>query len=378
MLKDKLLGLLNLIPLQKTIIFEASPDLTDSPYYFFKYLVEHYEIQKDFKLVWFIEDNRNIRTSLLGVPITCVNNHSSQKDLKTRIRRLYYNYTAKVIVDSNLYVYKKRPGQIRIFMDHGMPLKEAVEYQSDVGECDLLTLSGELFADIYRKFTNPDCFRIYGLPRDEPMYDLHRENVTEKKILWMPTYRQHRARVGDEHEPANLFPMGIPVIKTPEELRRVNEALREMNMKLMLRLHPAQDTSVLKVSDMSNIVLANNDYLKAHNMMLEDLLADSDAMITDYSSCYYDYLFTERPIALTFEDVVEYQKTTPLIFKDIEHELPGEQLLTTDELIAFFRSVKNGEDPHLQARRDFMKAAGIRKLSSCKLIAEYLMEQLGR
>lgn len=378
MLKEKLLGLLNLIPLQNTIIFEASPDLADSPYYFFKYLVETYHIQDDFKLVWFIQDNRNSRSTLLGAPITCVNNLSSVRDLKTRIRRLYYNFTAKVIVDSNLYVYKKRPGQIRIFMDHGMPLKEAVEYQSGVGQCDLLTMSGDLFAKSYRKFTDPACFKVYGLPRDEPMYHLSREGVTEKTVLWMPTYRQHRNHVAEGNQPRNLFPMGIPVIKTEEELLQVNDALRELDMKLMLRLHPAQDTSVLKVSDMSNIVLADNQYLKEHGMMLEDLLADSDALITDYSSVYYDYLFTDRPIALTFEDVVEYQKTMPLIFDDIEKELPGEQLLTTNDLIAFFREVKNGEDPYLQARKDFMEASGIRPYPSCQLIANYLMEKLGR
>ncbi len=372
--KNKILNILKLIPLQNTIIFEASPDLSDSTYYFFKYLVEKYEIQKKYKLVWFIQENKNATNQLLGVPITCVNNSSKEKSFTTRVKRLFYNYTAKVIVDSNMYVYKKRPGQIRIFLDHGMPLKEAVEYQSNIGECDVVSVSGQLFVDTYKKYTDPATIKIYGLPRDEPMYDFSREGVEEKKIIWMPTYRQHKNK-GDQ--PVNLFPLGIPVIKTPEELVQVNEKLKQNNMKLMLRLHPAQDTSVLKVSEMSNIVLADNTYLRKHHMMLEDLLKDSDALITDYCSVYYDYLFSNQPIALTFEDVKEYTKTMDLIFDDIEKELPGENLLTTQDLLNFIDDVKNGVDPYLEARTAFMKNAGMEKFPSCQLLGDFLMEKLG-
>ena len=91
MLKDNLLKLFRLIPIQNTMIFEASPDLADSTYYLFKYLVETYEIQKKYKLVWFIREDQNARDSLLGVPITCVNNNSRDTDVKTKLRRLYYN-----------------------------------------------------------------------------------------------------------------------------------------------------------------------------------------------------------------------------------------------------------------------------------------------
>lgn len=372
--KEKILNILKWIPLQNTIIFEASPDLSDSTFYFFKYLVEKYEIQKKYKLVWFIQENKNATNQLLGVPITCVNNSSKEKGLITRLKRLYYNYTAKVIIDSNMYVYKKRPGQIRIFLDHGMPLKEAVEYQSNIGVCDLVSVSGQLFADVYKKYTDPATIKIYGLPRDEPMYDFSREGVEEKKIIWMPTYRQHKNKSG---QPANLFPLGIPVIKTQEELSQVNEKLKQSNMKLMLRLHPAQDTSVLKVPDMSNIVLADNHYLKEHHMMLEDLLKDSDALITDYCSVYYDYLYAGQPIALTFEDVEEYTKTMDLIFDDIEKELPGENLLVTQDLLNFIDEVRNGEDPYLDARTAFMQHAGMEKFPSCQLLGDFLMEKLG-
>ena len=374
MLKDKILSLFNCIPLQNTIIFEASPDLTDSPYYFFKYLVEHYEIQKKYKLVWFIRDNRNVsRTSLLGAPIVCVNNDSKQKDLRTRLQRLYYNYTAKAIIDSNMYVYKKRPGQVRILMYHGMPIKECVEYQQDVGDVDLLTISGDFFRKVYLKYVPADRIRSYGLPRDEALYDLSRGDVTEKKIVWMPTFRQHKNKDG---QPVNQFPLGIPVIKTQEELALVNEALRKNHVTLMLRMHPAQDISVLRVAPMSNIVFADNDYLHRHGMMLEDLLADSDALITDYSSVYYDYLFTGNPIGLTFEDVKVYQQTMNLIYDDIEHELPGFQMLQVPELIRFIEDVHNGCDPCRAERDAFMKRLGMEKFPCCRLLGEFLMEKL--
>lgn len=373
--KEKILNVLKCIPLQNTIIFESSPDLSDSPYYLFKYLVEKHQIHKHYKLVWFILDDENAVDHLCGVPVTCVNHSSSQKGFMTRLKRLYYNYTAKAIIDSNMFVYKKRPGQVRIFTDHGMPLKDAAVYQSGIGDVDLMCVSGDFFVDIFAKYTDRDSIRVYGLPRDEEMYDLVRENVQEKKILWMPTYRQHKGLQG---QPANIFPLGIPVIKTREQLAQVNEKLRENNMKLMLRLHPAQDVSVLGFSDMSNIVLADNAYLKAHRMMLEDLLKDSDALITDYSSVYYDYLFADRPIGLTLEDVEIYKQTMDLVFEDLNRELPGKKMLQTQDLLDFIDEVKNGADPCRQARGEFMKRMGMEKMPSCRLIGDFLMEKLGK
>ena len=373
MLKDNLLNILKLIPLQNTIIFESSPDLTDSPYYMFRYLVEHYHIQNRYKLVWFIRDDVNSVTELAGVPVVCVNNNSNDKRLTSRIKRLYYNFTAKAILDSNMYVYKKRPEQVRIFVDHGMPLKEAVEYQSNIGSCDIVSVSSPLFAEIYAKYTDPDTIRICGLPRDEPLYDIKRENALEKKIIWMPTFRQHKDK---KKEPANIFPLGIPLIKTQEELEEVNKTLKKHHVTLMLRLHPAQDTSVLRVKNMSNIILADNQYLKEQNLTLEQFLAESDALITDYSSVYYDYLYTGRPIGLTFEDVKEYTKTMKLIFEDIEKELPGRKMLTAEDLMAFIKEIETGEDLYAEERSAFMNKFKMEKIPSAQLLCNYLMERL--
>ena len=38
------------------------------------------------------------------------------------------------------------------------------------------------------------------------------------------------------------------------------------------------------------------------------LLRNADALITDYSSAYFDYMLLNRPIAFTVEDIEEYRK----------------------------------------------------------------------
>ena len=377
MIKKIILQLLKIIiPMKNIIIFESYPDFSDNSYYIFKYLVEKYNIQDKFKLVWFVYDyEEKKRAELLGVPIICVDNNEKHRDLKTIIRRLYYNYSAKVIFDSNIFVKKARDKQIRIYMVHGMPIKEASEYQSKGGECDLFCVSGEFFIDTYKKYTNPESIKVYGLTRDEPLYDVVRKDVKEKKIIWMPTYRQHR---GKTNEPDNLFPFGVPVIKTEAELKELNEYLKERDMFIMFRLHPAQDNSIIKSFDMSNIVICDNEYLSANNMMLEDFLADSDALITDYSSVYYDYLYTGNPIGLTFEDVDEYTKTMKLVFKDIKNELPGRKINSMDDLYKFIDETKNHDDKCKEQRDEFMKKIGMKKFPTSELVAQFMFDKLNK
>ena len=372
--RDKLANMLNILPLKNTIIFESSPDLTDNSYYLFKYLVENYHIQDRYKLVWFMYDYSKRQDTLCDVPITCVDNNSKSTGIVTKLKRLYYNFTAKAIIDSNMFVYKKRNKQIRIYADHGMPLKEPVVYLSNIGKCDLVSVAGDFFKDIYGKYTDRDSIQVMGLPRDEALLNKDRSNSCVKKILWMPTFRQHKNRKG---EPENIFPFGVPVAKTTEDFEKLNNSLKENNMLLLLRLHPAQNTAILKGVDASNIVIADNDYLKKNNMMLEDMLVDSDALITDYSSVYYDYMFTGNPIGLTFEDVDLYKETCDLVFDDIVKDMTGRLIWNMEDLLAFVNEINMNIDEYKKEREDFCEKIGMRKMHSCKLISEFLMSKLG-
>ena len=53
--------------------------------------------------------------------------------------------------------------------------------------------------------------------------------------------------------------------------------------------------------------MANDEYLKEKEIKLNQILSATDALITDYSSIYYDYLLTDKPIGLTINDIDEFK-----------------------------------------------------------------------
>lgn len=162
----------------------------------------------------------------------------------------------------------------------------------------------------------------------------------------MPTYRQHTR--ADSLRIENNFPLGLPVIKSTEQMAEINEFLKENNTILYLRPHPAQDVSVMKLDEMSNIVIADNKYL--NGTQIYDFLTGTDALITDYSSVYYDYLMIDRPIALAIEDLDDFSAKWPMYFKDFKANYICPYIDTVDDLKKFIRDVATDNDEFREER----------------------------
>ena len=60
----------------------------------------------------------------------------------------------------------------------------------------------------------------------------------------------------------------------------------------------------------------------------------ADLMITDYSSVFFDYANLRRPILFFMYDIEKYRDALRGFYIDIEEELPGPILMTSDEVIA--------------------------------------------
>lgn len=358
-----------IVPKRKIIIFESNPDFSDNTYWLFKYIVEN-GLFSDYKFVWFIGDKNKQTNELCGVPIKCVLNTKSS--FFQDIERLLYRCSAKIVVDCNRAIHKMSKKQIRVYLGHGMPIKLAKEYCRQISKCDLLTTLGNGFKDFFAEFVDEDAIRPVGYPRNEVLINSIPDN--EKFIFWMPTYRQHHT--ADTMCMENLFPLGIPAIKTEAELLQLEKVLENNNIKLLLRPHPAQDLSFFNISQMKNIIIANDEYLSSINCALYELISKSSALITDYSSVYYDYLLTKRPIGLTLEDHITFSKQFGLFFDNPRDELPGYLIDTAEELFDFVKSIAEEKDEYLEKREAFREKMGIEPLSSCKLITDFIKEKV--
>ena len=367
------------LPRAKAIIFESSPNFSDNTYWFFKYLTENTDVADRYTLVWILKTDEEFRDELCGKKIKCITR--TPKTLKQKLELYYYTIFTKFIIDSNSYVKKKNKKQIRVFLGHGMPVKIVMSYNSQKGEVDLNPVTSYTFnSHFYDCGDTDDNIKALGYCRTDILASDagKRKNQQTKYIIWMPTYRQHK-NGSSNLSLENSFPLGLPVIKSHDEMQQINECLKENNVILYLRPHPAQDVSIMKVDEMSNIIIADGEFVSKKGVQLYEFLTQTDALITDYSSVYYDYLMLDRPIALAVEDFEEFSAKWEMFyntFDEFKENYKCPYLYTVDDLKKFIADVATDndefEDERIKAKHKFYTYPDNK---SCERLYNYMKQE---
>ena len=111
-----------------------------------------------------------------------------------------------------------------------------------------------------------------------------------------------------------------------------------------MKPHFAQDISYITNLNLSNILFINDAFFTKNQISSYEFVGNCDALITDYSSIYYDFMLCDKPIALVWEDIEEY-KQNPGFAIGVEKYLDGgEQVYSLDELNLFVKHVAEGKD----------------------------------
>ena len=99
----------------------------------------------------------------------------------------------------------------------------------------------------------------------------------------------------------------------------------------MLKPHFAQDVSKIKSCNLSNIKFIDDQFFIENNITSYEFIANCDALISDYSSVYYDYLLCDKPIGLVWEDFHEYKNTVDFAV-DMEYYMKaGEKIYNIED-----------------------------------------------
>lgn len=334
------------ISLKNNILLESDPDVSDNTYIFFQYLIEK-GCNKKYKIIWILNSYYKDYKDYPNVKY--VSRYS-----KNPFHKIYIKYllsVSKYIFDSNSYIYPQREEQIRIYLGHGMPIKIVPRYCQRIGRINGIITTSDYFTKLYSELfnINQDQILPLGYPRNDVLINkdtsaLKKKLFSDRKIIvWMPTYRQHKNGAEDT-KIDEVFKIGIPAIHSNCDLNMMLKNLIDYNILILFRPHPAQDLSNLKLDSSENFILADNNYLRRINISLYELLAISDALITDYSSVYYDYLLTNRPIGLTIEDKKLFFETFMCAFNDYEKYIVGHYIYKIEDLIAFIKFIIQGKD----------------------------------
>ena len=342
---NKIISLMPKIFMRNIILMESVPDYSDNTKAVFDELIRR-KINEKIKIVWLVTDINKFR----NIKIKNVKFISYKERLKLKY------YSSLYLMDSNRYLKKINKHQMRIHLRHGESLKLARDYCKQCGDVDYTIELSSFFTDKTSELymISKDKILPFGFPRNDVIINnkplkLFPKIKRSKTILWMPTYRNHKTSVQSEYATGINFLYGVPCINNSSELKKVNDLLQKKDILLIIKLHPAENKNNILKENLSNICLLDNDYFTDEENIY-NYLSGVDAVITDYSSIYYDFLLTNNMIGLAIPDIDEYKKHVELMFDDYKGNVPGEIIMNNNDLCEFINHVNDNKDLYKKER----------------------------
>lgn len=348
MIKKKIKDFLYNFPLilGNYILMESVPTYSDNTKNVFEEMLKR-KINEKYKIFWITNEDIDKFKSIKYKNVYFVNRNNNIIIILLKLR-------SKIIIDSNDYIRKINKNQIRIYLTHGMPLKNTEEYCKLSGKIDYMTVNSEFFSKKLSELfsINEKNILSTGAARNDSIYKsskvLFPAIKREKTILWMPTYRNHRKSNTYESKTNIQFKYGVPCIDKQNQLLELNKILESENVLMIIKLHPQEDRKNIEELELSNIKLLNNDYFKCGETIY-DYLQNVDALITDYSSIYFDFLLTNNMIGLAIPDINEYSKHVKII-DDYKTNIVGDYIYNFKDLKEFVINVANKVDKNKNQR----------------------------
>lgn len=244
---------------------------------------------------------------------------------------------------------------------HGMPLKTIgnLEKGKENNKYDYFTYvisTSKYFDNVMMKSFKCNRERIMncGQPRTDYFYKKNQTlfNKYNKVAIWMPTFRT--SDILQESNTSNEKNI-LPIIKNQKDFSKINSIFKENNSILLIKLHPIQSKNNLTFSNQSNIKFIDEEYLNSNKINLYSLLSETDFLITDYSSVYFDYLLLNKPILFTLEDLNDYKKNRGLNFENLEDIMPGPKALTLNSFLQELNNLINDKDSFYKERKNVNK-----------------------
>lgn len=311
---------------------------TDNSRYLFEYVLEK---EPDIRAVWLTHDRiiyQNLKkkcipvyyiNSLKGYWICCRSSIAFFSQGTWDVNRLGLFRTIKVQLWHG-YPNKKNATKVNLSERNSILKKLKLSLLKPHHWYDFTISSngsaGEIRANSFDM--EKDQVILSGYPRTDIILSKSKGGnyIKKKKVIgFFPTYRPYDFKLFEND--------------TLDHLRKV---LKKYNMSLIVKLHPADNKIFNFVSDEDIIFLEDT-------IDVNDILADIDILLTDYSSIYFDYLILNRPIIFTSFDQKEYISRTGG-FWDNFNERAGKHCVNWREVIQEIELLNEGGDYYEQKR----------------------------
>lgn len=294
-----------------------------NPKYIAEYLLKNNK--KKYEIIYVINNN------LIEVP---------KKVIKIKFfsfKHFYYYFSSKILI-SNIgakTIFKKRKNQFRIETWHGGGAYKKTDLAIDNSSYRIykeIIVGNDVnfYISSCKKFTQimsevqkvkKSKFIEYGMPRNDIFFDKIQKKIANRKIrekyclknfckviLYAPTWRDD----GRSLEVKDIY----------EVVRYLNKISKEKHILLCRAHHSGKLVNKFNEENIINVT----DYPD-----MQELLCAADILITDYSSCMWDFSLMYKPCFIYATDIDQYKQERD--FYTPMSEWPFPIATNTDELI---------------------------------------------
>lgn len=246
-----------------------------------------------------------------------------------------------IFVTHSFQKYNKQ--QTLIDFWHGIPLKAMKFMEDDLKEAtrvqsnaDVLVTSSKMEsvlmgASFHIPFIN---HKILGSPRNDYLFEKVDDLGTldfirnyHKVLIYLPTFRQGYFDRTEGIDYGTLFNMEVFDDQAFIKMLKKNDIL------LITKYHPREvEYKNINYSIQDNIFNLTNEDLVRNDLDLYQILPETDMLVTDYSSVYFDYLLLDKPIVFTPTDLESYKNARGLVLEPYDQWTPGPKCLTQESL----------------------------------------------
>ena len=325
------------------IIFESYPDFSDNSRPVFNELVR-LGYGKKYMLIWIVSYN-SYAILKNGKP------YYWRRGDYSKLEHRMYNYSIdkgiKAVVLCNRLVFLPFISKFgkSFYLTHGTPLKDTSGYYTLPDEIDYCIASSQQAKELIARSFNFNSNKIFvlGYPRNDELTRSQRKSlpidgVFKKTIIWYPTFKQHKNGIKTGSKTA------LPLLSESFAAQKINAFLTNNNCLLIIKPHFVQDSRYIVDQGLSNIFFIDDQFYTRNNITAYQFIAQCDALLTDYSSVYCDYLLCDKPIGLIWEDIEEY-RINPGLCREFEELCSGAtKIYNVNDMLEFIQNVIDEKD----------------------------------
>ena len=167
---------------------------------------------------------------------------------------------------------------------------------------------------------------IFYQNNEKKMEELRKSlNILKDKkiILYAPTYRDYE----EDSEKQKMFNL---LMDFKDFYKNLSE-----DYVLIVRLHYILSKDLEIEDEMKDFIIDLSNYND-----IADLYLISDILITDYSSVFFDYAHSKKPILFFVPDIETYSEFRGL-YAEVQENLPGPEIYTNQDLIDSIKNIDN-------------------------------------